>query len=492
MSTAGKARRAWGNENWRAENHFKHMTSAIAQVRPAVELEVAEVCASAEGPAWGREGFADRDKEVTMKEKTLGTKLLLAAVTLGVLAYFSIQAVRYFGDPLTTTIAYQYQVEMSTVLSGYVVRDEAILTDDTSGLLQLQRAEGERISDGGVVALVYADQATLDRQKEIQSLHTQIEQLQYAEEAALGAEVSLRLDAQILQTIRDYRGALAADRLDTAEDCGAELRSLVMKRDYTYSDTEDLSAQMAELQSQLSSLRAQAGSSVRQITAPQAGLYSAVVDGYENILTPESLETLTPRTLAALEPDESLRSNRLGKLVLGDTWYYVTALEESEAQTLQESGRLKLRFAKGVGRDLSVKLTHISEAEGGRVVAVFQGDTYLSELTLLRQQSAEVIRQTTTGIRVPKEALRVRERTVTDEDGNESVVSETGVYCMVGMKARFKPVDVLYSGDDFALVRSTLDTAEEVSKTQEQIRLRAGDEVIITAYDLYDGKVIGS
>ena len=67
-----------------------------------------------------------------------------------------------------------------------------------------------------------------------------------------------------------------------------------MKRDYTYSDTEDLSAQMAELQSQLSSLRAQAGSSVRQITAPQAGLYSAVVDGYENILTPESLETLTP------------------------------------------------------------------------------------------------------------------------------------------------------------------------------------------------------
>ena len=177
--------------------------------------------------------------------------------------------------------------------------------------------------------------------------------------------------------------------------------------------------------------------------------------------------------------------------LLGSVGYLMVAAMKV-AQTLQESGRLKLRFAKGVGRDLSVKLTHISEAEGGRVVAVFQGDTYLSELTLLRQQSAEVIRQTTTGIRVPKEALRVRERTVTDEDGNESVVSETGVYCMVGMKARFKPVDVLYSGDDFALVRSTLDTAEEVSKTQEQIRLRAGDEVIITAYDLYDGKVIGS
>ena len=427
-----------------------------------------------------------------MRERTLGTKILLALVTLGVLAYFAIQAVRYFGDPLTTTMAYQYEVELSTAMSGYVVRDELVLPDDTNGLLQQQRSEGERVSDGGTVALVYADQASLDLQQQIQALQTQIEQLQYAEEAALGAEVTLRLDTQILQSIQDYRKALAADRLDTAEDVGAELRSLVMKRDYTYADTADLSAQMEELQSQLNSLRAQAGSSVRRITAPQAGLYSAVVDGYEAVLTPESLEGLTPSRLAALQPDGSGLPNHVGKLVLGDTWYYAAAVTESEAQTLAESGNLKLRFAKGVSRDLDVELTYIGEAENGRVAVIFQGDTYLSDLTLLRQQSAEVIRQTITGIRVPIEAVRVRERTVTDEDGAESVVSETGVYCVVGMEARFKPVDVLYSGDDFALVRSTLDAAEEVTETQETLRLRAGDEVIITAYDLYDGKVIGS
>ena len=388
--------------------------------------------------------------------------------------------------------AYRYEVELSTALSGYVVRDETVLPDDTSGLLQQQRTEGERVSAGGVVALVYADQASLELQQQIQSLQTQIEQLQYAEEAALGAEVSLRLDAQILQTIRNYRGALAADRLDTAEDYGDELRSLVMKRDYTYSDTADLSARLSELQSQVNTLQAQAGSSVRRITAPESGLYSAVVDGYETILTPENVEQLTPGQISALEPDESGLPNNVGKLVLGDTWYYVAVVEESEAQTLEESGTLKLRFAKGVSQDLSVELIHVSEAENGRVAVVFRGDTYLSGLTLLRQQSAEVIRQTYTGIRVPKEAVRVRERTVTDEDGTESTVNETGVYCIVGMEARFKPVDVLYSGEDFALVRSTLDTAEEVTKSQEEIRLRAGDEVIITAYELYDGKIMGN
>lgn len=425
-----------------------------------------------------------------MKNKTLGMKILLAVVTLGVLGYFAIQAVRYFGDPLTTTLAYPYEVQMTTALSGYVVREETVLPDDTSGLLQLQRAEGERVSAGGVIAVAYADQATLDRQQEIQSLETQIEQLQYAADAALGAEVSLRLDTQILQDIIDYRTALAADRLDQAEDCGQSLRSLVLKRDYTYSDTTDFSAQVAELQSQLNQLRSQTGASTRRITAPQAGLYSAVVDGYETVLTPQALETLIPSQFSELEPDTSV-SSTVGKLILGDTWYYAAVMDQEEAQLLQESGSLQLRFAKGIGQDLDVSLTRVSEPEDGRVVAVFRGNTYLSELTLLRRQSAEVIRETESGIRVPIEAVRLVEETVTGEDGTETTVSRTGVYCIVGLEARFKPVDVVYQNEEFALVRSSLEGADGMTTAQEEIRLREGDEVIVTARDLYDGKIIG-
>ena len=425
-------------------------------------------------------------------KKSLGTKLLLAFITLGVLAYFAVQAVRYFGDPLTTTLAYRYQVETAMDLTGYVVREEAVLPDDGGGQRQLQRTEGERVSAGGLVALVYADQASVERQEEIRSLETQIEQLQYAREAALGAEVSQRLDVQILQNMVDYRAAVTADRLDRAEDWGAELRSLVLKRDYNASDTTDVSARIAELQAQVDSLRAQAGASVRRVTAPQAGLYSAVVDGYEAVLTPESLETLTPGKLDRLEPDEAARSaSSVGKLVLGDAWYYAANLDEGEAALLQDSTGLKLRFAKGVSQDLDVELVFVSEPEGGRVTAVFRGDTYISELTLLRQQSAKVIRRTTEGIRVPIESVRLREETVAGEDGTETTVSQTGVYCVVGMEARFKPVDVLYSGEEFALVRSTLDRAEDVTAAQEQIRIRPGDQVIVTAYDLYDGKVLG-
>ena len=419
-----------------------------------------------------------------MKNSSFGTKCLLLAVTLGVLAYFGIQGLQYLGDPLTTTLAYNYQVEEGMDLSGYVVRREQVLADEASGLLRLQRSEGEKVGAGGTVALVYADQASLDRQREIDELSGRIEQLQFAQEASLGSEVSLKLDAQIMRSLLDYRAELAAGRLDNAEEHETELKSLVLKRDYTYSDTEDLSGQIAELQSQLKELKAQAASSVRAVKAPVSGVYSAVVDGYETVLTPGLLADMTPSQLNAVQADETLTS-QTGKLILGDSWYYAVTMSADQAKVLRDSGgTMTLRFAKGVEQDQTVTLYAVGPEEQGRVVVTFRGEYNMAQVTLLRRQSAQLIWRTVAGIRVPNEALRAA-NTKVDQEGNRTTVESLGVYCVVGMEARFKPVEVVYSGDGFVLVRST------AASDQESLRLRPGDEIIISAKDLYDGKVVG-
>lgn len=427
-----------------------------------------------------------------MKENSLTMKFLMFAVALAVLAYFGVQGFLYFSDPLTTTLAYQYQVEEGVSLSGYVVRQEQVLPDESSGLLRLRREEGERVSAGGVVASVYADQASLDLQSEIAAMETRIEQLTYVRDAAESAEMALKLDNQIVQNLLEYRSALTADRLAKAETSGWQLRALVLKRDYNYSEDEDLSGQITELQSQLKELKARAAGSVRSITVQSAGLYSAVVDGYENVLTPEVLKTLTPSQFSGLRADASVKSG-VGKLILGDSWYYAAVMSETEAKELKEvSDQLRragdsliLRFTKSVERDLPVTVSHIGEAESGRCVVVFEGRSYLSQLTLLRQQSAQVIRGGVEGIRIPKEALRVSVETTEDEDGQKQETRTTGVYCVVGVKARFKPVEVLYDGGSFLLVQST------APADKEALRLRPGEEIIVTARDLYDGKVVG-
>ena len=426
-----------------------------------------------------------------MKNNSLGMKILMAAVTLGLLAYFGLQGYLYFSDPLTTTLAYTYQVEESVSLSGYVVRQEQVLEDDGGGLLRLRREEGERVSRGGAVASVYADQSSLDRQAEISTLESRVEQLQYAQDAAGSSEVSMKLDAQILQNILEYRQCLTADRMAKAETYGSQLRALVLKRDYTYSENEDLSGQIEALQAQIKELKTQAAGSVRTVTAPVSGLYSAVVDGYETVLTPESLSDMTPSQLSAVRADSTVSSG-VGKLILGDSWYYAASMSAADAEELQEASdalkkagkSLTLRFAKSVERDLPVTVSRIGPEENGRCVVVFEGKTYLSRLTLLRQQSAQVVWDSTEGIRVPKEALRMEKVTVNSE-GQRVTEEATGVYCVVGMEARFKPVEVVYNGSSFLLVRSA------APEDRENLRLRPGDEVIITANGLYNGKVVG-
>lgn len=426
-----------------------------------------------------------------MKIGSLIGKILRTAALVAVIAYFGVQIYRYVSDPMLTTPAYAYQVEETVEISGWVVRQEQVLSGESGGLMQLRRSEGERVSTGGTVAVVYADQASLDRQSEMETLKSRIDQLEFAQESMLGAEATLKLDGQISQALLEYRAAAAAGRMDTAESHGQELRSLVLKRDFAYSDTEDLSGQLQELRDQLKALRAQAAGSVKSIRSPRSGLFSAVADGYETVLTPEMLSSLTPGTLDKLTPDSV---SAAGKLVLGDNWYYAGDVSAGEAEALRERANrlgtgesLHLRFTKNVDRDLEVTLVSVSEEENGRCTVVFRGDAYLQELTLLRRQSAEIILDVTEGIRVPRSALRITTQTVTEVDAEteEEVareVSVTGVYCVSGAKAQFKPVEILYTGGDYAVVKAT--------GTAEKAKLRAGDTIIAAARDLYDGKAV--
>ena len=429
-----------------------------------------------------------------MKRTSIGTKMLLLLLTLGVIAYFGVQGLQFFADPLSTTMAYSYVVEEGLELSGYVVREEQLLSDAENGLLRVRRIEGEKVSKGGTVALSYTDRASLERQEEIEALTAQVERLRYIKESALEQQASLKLDREIMDELMAFRKAVASGRLDVAEDTAGSVKNLVLKRDYTYSDTAELEEHIAELEAQLKDLKNKAEGGVRRITSPVSGLYSGVVDGYETLLVPSELGAMTPSRLSGLRPEEGMRSN-VGKLVLGESWYYTATVSTEAAKELQKTldkrgiHTLTLRFIKNVERDLEVVLESIGPDENGRCVITFRGETYLPQLTMLRRQNAKVIYNTIEGIRVPKEAIRAQKLTV-DADGVETVTEALGVYCVVGMEARFKPVKILYSADNFTLVRPLQEqTTQETAS--ETIRLRSGDEVIISAYDLHDSKVVG-
>lgn len=404
-----------------------------------------------------------------MKSQSIGAKVALSALFVCIIAYFGIQIGGYFSDPLVTAAAYTYRVEDAVTVTGYVVREEEVVSEGGSGVLDLQRSEGEKVGKGQTLALVYKDSSALETYDQIETLTDRLEQLQYAQDASLSSEVSLRLDSDILSSITQLHATLSEDKLTSADSVISDLRSLILKRDYTYTDAEDLSGQIEAIENEIKTLRSSAASATTVISATRSGTYSAVVDGYEAVLTPETIKTMTVAQFQSIAADSTVTS-RVGKLIYGDRWYFVTLMREEDAKALGSS--TTLRFAKGLDTPFSVEVDSVGEAENGRCVVVFSTSKYLSEVTLLREQSADVIRASYEGLRVPRNAVRV------DESG------QSGVYCLIGVAAKFKPVEVCYTGEDFCLIRGTSD--------EDSRQLRVGDQVIVSASELYDGKIVGS
>ena len=120
--------------------------------------------------------------------------------------------------------------------------------------------------------------------------------------------------------------------------------------------------------------------------------------------------------------------------------------------------------------------------EDNRTMAIFSTRTKLSDTTLLRIQTVDIVVDEITGIRIPRKALRVKTESVTDENGVTTQVNTYGVYTVVNTQAEWQSVNVLYTGNTFYLV-------EPVNKSS-QSRLREGDIIILTSSDMYDGKVV--
>ena len=372
-----------------------------------------------------------------MKRSSPLMKILPIAVLAAVLLYFAVQLYNYLSDPVSTTLVTEGQAEDTISLNGWLLRDEEVLPAQ-SGTLSRERQEGQRVGVGQVLATVYADDGALQTVSQIETLELQLQQLQFALTSYLDPDAALKLDTSITGDILALRQTLTGGDYTAADSDIAQLKAAVLKRDHPYTSQEEIETEIKAVEGQISSLKASL-SGAATITAKAAGTYSAVCDGYETVLTTAFLEDVTPGKLARLQPAGT--ESNMGKLIYGDTWYYVVSLPEAQAAQLKALGTVTLRFAKGFDQNLRMQVVSVSAAENGQAAVTLSCRKYLAQTTLLRHQAADVILRTYEGLRVPSNALRVSEEGV------------TGVYCLDGVTAAFRPVTVLYQGQGYALVR---------------------------------------
>lgn len=419
-----------------------------------------------------------------MKQGRFFITLVITALAAALAIYLGVYTFRALNTPFSTTVVYSYTVNDSVTADGLLAREEQVLPGQ-AGIADLVRAEGERVGVGQSVALVYRDSQAQADQAELDALDAEISLLEDAVSQSGDVQSAARLDEDILQAVVALRARTAIGDYSLLESQVHTVKSGVLKRGYTYADgltAADLSARLSQLKAQRADLERQSRSATTRVRAPKSGTFSSLVDGYEAILTPESVLQLTPDSLSALMENSPARDpSALGKLILGLRWYFAASLPTQAAGRLKEGETALLRFSGDFTQDVDMLVEKIGSPDGDRVLVVFSSERYLSRTTLLRHQTAELIFQDYTGLRIPKEALRLVAEEPPEDSSQTAPVNRLVVYALAGGRVESKGVEIITEGSDYYVVRPT-DSGRKV--------LRAGDEIITRGTGLFEGQLL--
>jgi hypothetical protein len=316
-------------------------------------------------------------------------------------AYLGVYLVQRFVDPVQTALAVSATMSDSSAMSGLVVRQELVIKSDEQ-YIDVTVSDGEKVSAGQTVAVVYSSQEELDRAMRLRSLQQQIQEAEESATASSRLQTSSNRDESIYNAIIGLSAALRSDNYTGIDTQESTLASIIFRTETT-STGEDY---LTELQEAYQTLAAEGtDGETREIQVGESGTFSSVVDGFEGV-DPEYAETLTPSSLRELiAADRVVESGSFGKLISSYYWYYAAIVSEADASRLVAGMTVQLSFGRYHSDTLTAEVEYVGRAENHEQVVLFRMDRGFSDMLAVRSVSAELIYSEYTGIRVPLKAL---------------------------------------------------------------------------------------
>lgn len=408
-----------------------------------------------------------------MKKKIL-IALSLTALLLSVAALLILQP---WASGLTTEIAVLFTAEQIETVEGVFVRSEQRVEISGGSSVLYLPADGERVAKYGLLAKIYSDSEDAESSREIDELKDELSALK-AVSASAGFNSASALTLQAIENQVDAKLTKLGSFGQGSDMTGLfELRSglteLLNKRHVNVGDQTDFSSRITLLEKQIAALKSSMGS-FKEVTAPLSGYFFSYSDGLESI-KPAQLKKITPKKVDDLiEQSGSAKLTNIGKLVTEYRWYYAFTLPSDKSVRLA-GAEVSVRFPALSGNKLSAQLTQLVKPETGsgedRAAGVLTSIDATSELCESRIQTAELIIESHTGIKISSKAIR----TVLVE-GQE----QQGVYVLKGTRLSFKQIQPMTVYGDYTLCEDT----------KKSGWLTLYDQVVTGGKDLYDGKVV--
>ncbi len=400
-------------------------------------------------------------------EKRFFAILKIIAVVFVVILLVS-QLYKAFYNPFTTETVMQANYYDGIDALGIVIREESVITADYSGVLGYACREGERVALDGIVANIFPNVEAANAKLEIEKIEEQIQTLKDIQtyNDLYAADVGV-IDQKITEALVSLAGDHQEGKKNLDSVAAEELGAYLNRKQIVTGKVQNFSPLITSLETRKAGYEGLYEEALGNVKTDRSGYFISVIDGYEEILTPETISSLTAEKLSSLKPQQ-LPSNAVCKIVSDYHWYIAVEVSFDYSLTLGVGSNMQLKTAVGGYSDLPVSVASINRTTSDKnAVVVFECKTVSEELAGLRTLPVTIVKESYEGLKVSSEAIRVQN-------------GKTGVYIYRNNQLKFVEVNILYNGK-YSIV-------EQVTGKENVLRLY--DEIIVRGRDLYDGKII--
>lgn len=448
-------------------------------------------------------------KSIKLNQTVVNTIVIVVICSLFV--YFGVQLSRGFFNSVTTQRTQVITDVDYLHLRGYVFRSESVIERPGEGVCHYLVEDGQRVRKDQEYYTFYSLKGAEEKQDQLDELSRQIALLN--SKVAMGGTVSdlSHINESLSSSYYSYIDSVLDGNFSAADRVGETLLSSIVNYSVITAGRDDVVKNVIEpLEKTKKELLASLGNG-RTVSADEGGFYFFHgVDGYEDIFSSNRLESLTCEELDRLisSSPKKYDTEPIGKTASVAEWFLVMPVDgetimrfaypapEVEEETESGDGNIeaepyepvfrigqsyKVTFTEG-GREISMKLDDVRFEDDGEGYLVFSSYDLILSSELSRAQDVKINMASTTGYRIPSDAL-------VENDG------ESGVYILVGTVVEFRRVTVIGKGNGYYIVntyekdRSEIEAAGTTDKKRPDY-LYVNDLIITSANDLYDGKLL--
>lgn len=390
--------------------------------------------------------------------------LALALVSVYIIA----QCFVIFRRSYKTETAIKYTLAESITLDGVVAFDSVDVAG--SGDLGYLVQDGERVTNGTIVAEVYTDDSQGLQRERLDRLERTITLLTKSQNST-GSDLSV-LTNQTKQALYNL-----LDKINTAQYSGitdAENTFLLAQNRLQVStgQTEGFADTIAALQVEYDSIKAQLDA-LQTITATTNGYFSSTAASPAIAADRQALDDADPATLQKMLADgfPAAATDRAGQITTGFSWKFYAVCDLDTAARFDNISSVKISVPGKQNTPLSATVEEVAlDKDNGIAKIVLQCQTINAEVLSFGQETAQIDLKTYEGIRIDKEALHI-------------VDGQRGVYVKYGNLQRFLKIATLYENDSYILI-------PENGKIGTDNEVRLYDEIIVQGTNLQDGKLL--